>query len=108
MIPFNVYTGTVHSLDVKSAMKELGVQSTSSTRSGPANAQDDGFSVPAYHKKKQARKLQALLTSSKPMTQEEAERIINLWSQKLNVESRMRLYLFWLRQYQVCWFVCLY
>ena len=92
-------------MDVKSAMQELGVQSMSGAGSGKAGADDEGFSVPMYHRKKQARKLQALLTSSKPMTQEGAEHVRNLWSQYLKVEDRIRLYLFWLRKYQVNCFV---
>ena len=87
--------------DVRSAMQELGVQTASTARSEAGGADDDGFSVPKYNQKKQARKLQALLTSSKPMTEEEAQRVSNLWSQQLAVENRIRLYLFWLRKYQV-------
>ena len=88
-------------LDVNSAMQALGVQPTSTARR-PQNPKDDddAWIVPNYQKKQQAKKLQHLLTSSKPMGQEEAERVVNLWSEKLSVEERVRLYLFWLHNYQ--------
>ena len=88
-------------LDVNAAMQALGVQPTSTARR-PQNPKDDddAWIVPNYQKKQQAKKLQHLLTSSKPMEQEEAERVVNLWNEKLSVEERVRLYLFWLHNYQ--------
>lgn len=87
-------------LDVNSAMKELGIQTTASIRTAQGAADSEGFSLPARQQKKMKKQLQSLLKSAKPMTEEEASRVTNLWSQQLNEETRVRLYLFWLRRYQ--------
>ena len=82
-------------------MQALGVQPTATARRPQnPNDDDDAWIVPNHQKKQQAKKLQHLLASSKPMGQEEAERVVNLWSEKLSVEERVRLYLFWLHNYQ--------
>ena len=89
----------LRNLDVNSAMRMLGIQPTSSAR-GPQQPDDDGWIVSNYQKKQQAKKLQHLLTSSKPMTEEGAENVTNLGSEKLSVEKRLSLYLLWLQRYQ--------
>ncbi|KAL8616358.1 hypothetical protein ACOMHN_032212 [Nucella lapillus] len=85
------------SLDVQYAMQELGVQSTRST---PSAADDKGFTVPRYHRRKLQKEIDGRLRSSTPMPEAEAQQVTNLWSDRLNVEDRVRLYLFWLRSYQ--------
>jgi hypothetical protein len=44
------------------------------------------------------RKLKKLITSSTPMTSEEAARLTGsaMWDEALGMEERVRLYLFWL------------
>ncbi|KAL8616355.1 hypothetical protein ACOMHN_032209 [Nucella lapillus] len=88
------------SLDVKSAMEKLGVRSLTSGLASSSRADAEGLSVPRYHQKKRLKKIKNLLASSTPMPEAEAQRVTNLWSDRLKVEDRVRLYRFWLHRYQ--------
>ena len=82
-------------------MKKLGVQSTVSSLTTEVSEASEGFSIPTYHKKQLKKKLTDLLSTSKPMTEEEAERVVDLCSPNLTMEKRMSLYKFWLQRYHV-------
>lgn len=88
-------------MDVIAAMQKLGVQSTFSSRTRAEDEDKEGFSIPNYHKRQLKKKLTHLLTTSTPMTEEEAMRIVDLWSPDLSVGNRMSLYKFWLHRYHV-------
>ncbi|XP_076448801.1 NFX1-type zinc finger-containing protein 1-like isoform X2 [Babylonia areolata] len=90
------------SRDVQSAMRELGVQSTTtmtSTLAATTNlgVDEEGFSMTKYQQRKLVKKIKDLMMTCTPMTEAEAKQVVNLWSHQLSVEKRIRLYLFWLR-----------
>nr|KAG5707207.1 hypothetical protein BaRGS_017891 [Batillaria attramentaria] len=87
--------------NVKDAIADLGVDTRSiSVKLDAESASRDGWTVASFQRKKQVRRLHLLLRSEKPMTEEEAAQVRDVWSESLGVKDRVRLYLYWLRRYQ--------
>ncbi|PVD21343.1 hypothetical protein C0Q70_19516 [Pomacea canaliculata] len=60
----------------------------------------NGWEMPKAQRKQQERRLQHLLKTSQAMSEREASAITDVWSHRLQVKDRVRLYLFWLDRYQ--------
>ncbi|PVD21340.1 hypothetical protein C0Q70_19513 [Pomacea canaliculata] len=86
-----------HKYSVKDAIFDLGIVTTV----GKGSDRDmDGWQTPKAHRKQQERRLQHLLKTSQAMSEKEASAITDVWSHRLQVKDRVRLYLFWLDRYQ--------
>ncbi|KAK7114307.1 NFX1-type zinc finger-containing protein 1-like [Littorina saxatilis] len=90
-------------LELRLAMRELAeipIASHPSTVEEVGSQSEESFSVPMYHKKKLRKKLMHLQSTRKPMSQQEAVQVVDLWNPDFTTENRTSLYLFWLQAYQ--------
>ena len=88
-------------MDVVAAMDKLGMQSTFVNLTREEAEAIDDFAIPSQHKRQLKKKLTHLLLTAEPMTEEEATRVVDVWSPDLSMEKRMSLYKFWLQRYHV-------